>query len=983
MTPQEFISKWQRVTLSERSACQQHFLDLCDLLKQPKPAAADPEGAWYTFERGLKDNEGDQGWADVWMKNHFGWEYKGKHKDLSKAYQQLQRYREALENPPLLVVCDMDRFEIHTNFTGSVKNVHAFSLAELSEPKNLEVLRKAFTDPQSLRPGETTATITEKAAIELAGLSDGMRDRGIEPHKAAHFLMKLVFCMFAEDIALLVPPAQNQKPKKLFREVLQGSKDNPERLSKMLKELFKSMAKGGMFGTDDILYFNGGLFADAETITLTPEEIRILVRVNDFDWSDVEPSIFGTLFERTLDPSKRSQIGAHYTSREDIEMLLQPVMMAPLRREWSEVRNKADALFEKLRIKAMKLKKEQREQTKRKNSKEFRELSKLFEGFLHRLATVTVLDPACGSGNFLYVALHLLLDLEKEVISYAGPLGLGLFPQVRPTQLAGLEINEYAQQLAQVVIWIGFLQWMHHNGFQPPQNPVLDPIDSIRRTDAIIDRSNSEKPVEPDWPDATFIVGNPPFLHGSKMRAELGDAYVEDLFPLYSGRVAGFADLCCYWFEKSYAQIKAGKAERAGLLATQGIRGGASREVLQRIVTNGGIFFAESDREWLLDGASVHVSMIGFDDGTEKNRILNGKAVSEIHSNLDAGADVTRAKRLKGQNSLWCYGSQEKADFGINSELSESMLANPNATGRPNSDVLRPSLGGKKILQRNSDAWVIDFADERDIEIASQYEEPFEHVRKTVFQQRCNHPEPRQQKFWWLHARPSPEYRKAIASGERCLVTPASSKHRIFVWIDSAILVDHAAIVFTVADDSFFGVLQSRIHEVWARAPGNGTQVRERESGFRYTPKSCFETFPFPVLSESLKETISKCASDLNWKRNAWLNPPEWTRPDMLTFVGSIDGPWRNYIANHDERGLGEVQYPRLVPKTDEFAGKLAKRTLTSLYNERPTWLDLAHKKLDEAVFAAYGWDPGISDDELLTKLLQLNLERAAAEEAE
>ena len=132
MTPQEFISKWQRVTLSERSACQQHFLDLCDLLKQPKPAAADPEGAWYTFERGLKDNEGDQGWADVWMKNHFGWEYKGKHKDLSKAYQQLQRYREALENPPLLVVCDMDRFEIHTNFTGSVKNVHAFSLAEPS-----------------------------------------------------------------------------------------------------------------------------------------------------------------------------------------------------------------------------------------------------------------------------------------------------------------------------------------------------------------------------------------------------------------------------------------------------------------------------------------------------------------------------------------------------------------------------------------------------------------------------------------------------------------------------------------------------------------------------------------------------------------------------------------------------------------------------------------------------------------------------------
>lgn len=526
MTPQEFVRKWQRANLSERSAAQQHFLDLCDLLGQPKPAAADPEGAWYTFERGVNKSEGGKGWADVWMKEHFAWEYKGKHKDLGAAYQQLQRYREDLENPPLLVVCDMDRFEVHTNFTNTPKQIHAFNLDGLADPQNLDVLRKLFTDPQALKPRQSTKDITEEIAKQFGKLADGMRDRNIPAPTAAHFLMKLMFCMFAEDIDLL--------PGKLFSKVLSSSKSDSKALARKLENLFQAMASGGEFGADTILHFNGGLFADANVVELSWEEIQVLVATNERDWSNVEPSIFGTLFERTLDPAKRSQIGAHYTSKEDIVTLLEPVVMAPLRREWEQVKIDCDALWLKVQEGA-------RRGTRRsaKDPKARQDHDKRLDDFLHRLATVQVLDPACGSGNFLYVAINLLLDLEKQVITYGSHRDVGRFPHVRPTQLAGIEINPYAQQLAQVVIWIGYLQWMHHNGFVAPNNPVLEPIENIRQMDAIIDLSDPENPKEPEWPEAEFIVGNPPFLGDKKMRGELGDVYVGALRNFYEHRFTG------------------------------------------------------------------------------------------------------------------------------------------------------------------------------------------------------------------------------------------------------------------------------------------------------------------------------------------------------------------------------------------------------------------------------------------------------------
>lgn len=582
MTPQQFIDKWKRIDLSERSACQSHFLDLCDLLGQPKPTDVDPTGEWYTFEKGVDKDAGGQGFADVWRRGFFGWEYKKKRRNLAEAYRQLSQYREALANPPLMIVCDLNRFEVHTNFTGTVKEVHAFDLDGLADPKNLAKLRAAFTDPDQLKPGRTQKQLTEEVVGAFAEIADGLRGRGVEPHSAGRFLMKLMFCMFAEDIDLL--------PKDLFLKTVTNSRYEPKKLTRLLADLFKAMAHpDGMFGADAIPWINGGLFADADAIDLDPTEIRHLADAATYDWSGIEPSIFGTLFERILNPDKRSQLGAHYTSREDIETLLEPVMMAPLRREWDAVRAKADAAWDKVLTARAELKtpgiakekeKKLRDQLRRAEAA----FGKGVNDFLYRLAHVTVLDPACGSGNFLYVALHLLLTLEKDVVTYAAARGLPvLIPAVRPTQLRGIEVNPYAQELAQVVIWIGFLQWMKFNGFVAPSDPVLDPMKNIENRDAILDLSDPVDPKEPVWPDAEFIVGNPPFLGGKMLRTNLGDDYVDAMFGIWGDRVRPEADLCVYWFEKARAMIDAGRVKRAGLLATQGIRGGANRETLSRI----------------------------------------------------------------------------------------------------------------------------------------------------------------------------------------------------------------------------------------------------------------------------------------------------------------------------------------------------------------------------------------------------------------
>ena len=1298
LTPSGFVAKWSKVTLSERAASQEHFLDLCRLLGQPTPAEHDATGAEYTFEKGVavsgpasRGTLGERGFADVWWRGKFALEYKrkGKYHDLGEAYRQLCQYREALENPPLLIVSDIAQTEIHTNFTGTKKVVHCIPLADLALPENLDKLRRVFTAPESFKPTLTTEHVTRQIAEQFGQIALGLRERGHDPQDAAHFLMKCMFCLFAEDVGLL--------PKDLFKTLLERGRRAPQRLTGLLRDLFAKMSSGGDFGADEIAYFNGGLFDETGALELTEAEITSMHAAAEQDWSAVEPAIFGTLFERSLDPSKRAQIGAHYTSREDIMLVIEPVILRPLRREWHQVQADVAEQLERRR-------KAKTTATKRKADEAIR---KRIMGFQEKLATVRILDPACGSGNFLYVAIQQLLDLEKEVITFAarGEVAEGLLPQVRPTQLHGIEINPYAAELAQVVIWIGYLQWMRDNGFNVPRDPILEPLRTIECRDAILDllpaprrapeprhscradtkhsrradlhrggtylltwttygtwlpgdergfvsrvpddqgshvihnlpgepydgdepavrkaadarrqgapvkldraaaevcadalrevcekynvtihagaimathvhlvvtsdeaegprllnlfkgvssrrlgqrfgrqpsgswwtasgsrrllregdaienavnyvrnqpsllvafecaprdippsrdihvardtpggagsarhecrgsgadecrgsgadegrgsgvdecrgSGNSARPAA--WPAADFIVGNPPFL-GSKLFRQQGldDAYIEAMYSAFD--LPNSSDLCCYWFELARRAIERNPGTRVGLLATQGIRGGANRTALERIKQTGDIFMAWSDREWILDGAAVHVSIVGFDAAIEPARVLNGVESTEINSDLTHGANLGTAGVLPENAQLAYMGTTKGGTFDINTGDARDLLARPNSNGRTTADVVRPWINGSDVTQRTRAMWIIDFGCDRPLESASGYDEALRLVEQRVLPKRRHNRRQAYAERWWIHVEPRPALRDALRSLDRFVVTTRVAKHRIFRWYSAPTLPDSATFAFARSDDYFFGVLHSSVHELWARR--QGTQLREAESGFRYTPTTCFETFPLPwapgaepvVATDPSCDTppnsgaspngdalpsrdihvardtpgepdtarhecrgsgawrrISEAARALDEQRERWLNPPEW----IAEIAARID-------AEDDFADVARVsgeEARRLIRQSaiDAAAAKdpqLKKRTLTNLYNERPTWLRLEHERLDRAVLAAYAavdpagkWDEdwaevwvetgageplpadharaerrGQVDQLVLANLLRLNLER-------
>jgi hypothetical protein len=964
MTILEFIAKWRRVDLKERSASQEHFLDLCAVFEHPTPAAADPTGESFCFEKGAAKSGGAgvppaQGFADVWKRGAFGIEYKGKHKDLTAAYDQLLRYRSALENPPLLLVCDLDRIVIHTNFTGTVEVTYAIPLESLGEPRNIEIMRAVFHSPEALRPGRTSTAVTQDAARQIAEIADILRKRGNDPAAVAHFLDRIVFCLFAEDAGLL--------PDKVFSRILEKSGGDSARFVRFLEQLFETMATGGDFGLETIRHFNGSLFDDHNVLELSADDVKRFATTAALDWSAVDPSIFGTLFERGLDPAKRSQLGAHFTSRDDIELVVDAVMMSVLRGEWNETR----AVIESLLTTGKKsgtgvppvvhgqdahATKPMTPAAKRKAQGE---ASSILHRFLDRLHHVKVLDPACGSGNFLYVALLRLKDLEKEVILYGSDNGLGAFlPLIGPWQLYGIEINPYAHDLAQMTVWIGWLQWIRANGFGFPADPVLRSLsENIRLMDAILDSGTGVPPVahgqdahattpgEPEWPAVDFIIGNPPFLGGNRIRQELGGEYVDRLFALYDGRVPAFADLCCYWFEKARAQIAAGKCKRAGLLATQGIRGGANREVLKRIKDSGDIFWAESDRAWVLDGANVRVSMVAFDNGSETSHVLDGREVSAINPNLTSCVDITTARTLPDNRGICFMGPSAKAPFDIDAETAAMILTDKgNPNGKPNADVVRPVISAVDICQSPRGKWTIDFA-LMPMEEAAQYEKPFEYVRANVMPVR----ETRRDDYrgmWWQYARPRPEMRVALQNLSRYIATPGVSKHRLFVWVAPEVLCNQGTLVFARDDDAFFGILHSRIHEVWARA--QGTQLREAESGCRYTPTTSFETFPFPACGTGERGTGV---------------PPVSRGQDAHDTFAAIAEAARDLVEKRD----------RWLAPEGMSAAERKKRTLTNLYNARPTWLADCHARLDAAVAAAYGWPADLPAAAILERLLALN----------
>ena len=978
----DFYAKWgaggTAASLNERQAAQSHFLDLCDLLGVSKPGSSRQDGeSDYIFEQDTLLLGEARGYADVFKRGHFAWENKAPGKDLDKALKQLLGYSLALSNPPLLVVCDRATIRIHTQFTGHPSVVHTVQIHELAQPEKRALLKKLWDNPESFRPKATTRDITEVAAKSFATLAARLRSRGCvldknsnivsgtpvnSPEVVAHFLTQCLFCFFADDVDLL--------PQRLFEGLVKNTRITPAKLSDGLVNLFTAMQQGGLYGNDDIPWFNGGLFKTIAVPQLDILDVTELRNAAALNWTAIDVSIFGTLFERGLDPKKRSQLGAHYTDPATIARIIDPVIRRPLLQKWEQ------SSFEIRRLVAL---------SKAKNDKNHKLAKAEFVRWLEDLRAYRILDPACGSGNFLFLALKVLKDIEHASHLEAAKLGLDREADLvtGPHNMLGLELNEYAAELARVTVWIGELQWRLTHGYEFKTNPVLEPLDCIECRDALL--QFTPEPVEANWPKASVVVGNPPFLGTKKMWAELGVEYSEQLRKVYGDRIPGFSDLVCYWFEKARQQIVLNGLGAAGLVATNSIRGGANRIVLERISKDARIYEAWSDEAWVNDGAAVRVSLIAFAGKTYlEPAILNGVAVSKINADLTSETSVFEATKLQ-ENIDCCFIATVKAGpFEFDAMQARYMLTQPNVNGLSNGLVVKRWINGIDVVRRMQDQWLVDFGLDMTEADAAQYELPYEQVRRLVLPVRQKTRAIRERTLWWLMARPIPAMRKAIANLPRQLVTVNVAKHRLFAWMPTSLLADHALSVIARADDTTFGILHSRFHEIWSLRMGTSLEDRPR-----YTPTTCFETFPFPAgltpqdtASQQTRrlasgavvpdvpikeaEAIAEAAHKLTTLRDNWLNPPDWTQrmPEVVPL------------------GMTTSPYPdRIVPKPGHEK-ELSERTLTKLYNARPAWLSTAHAALDQAVATAYGWTdytPEMPDETILQRLLALNVERSGA----
>jgi hypothetical protein len=950
LTPQQFVQFWQRSDVTERANYQTHFNQVCELVGHPKPGDGEIEVQLFGFEKALKKEDGRQGYADVWYRGHFAIEYKSPDKDLARAYNQLKQYREQLHNPYILMVCDFQRWEIYSNFPDADNWKRVFTQDDLLDPNSelLRILKAAFFNPLSLDPKRTKDQVTEETAKSLYSVAQALEEQSLlKPEVAltaeqrAIFLTRLMFSLFAEDIGIL--PIEEASQLGAFSFIVQKSRKNADLFATEIRRLFHAMEVGEETLVAQIPYFNGALFKDIDIEYLPPTAIERLYEACRLNWSNINPTIFGTLFERWLDPGKRTQLGAHYTSQSDIELIVLPVLMQPLLKNWADLAPQITAALQRY----------QKAQTSQAKSEAKSYLAALRQQALTPVRSIKVIDPACGSGNFLYVALRHLLDLEKVIVNDpAWAILEAEWPQVHPKQVYGIEKDPIAHALASIVVWIGYLQWRIENGYpvrNDPDRPILEDLEGqILCMDAIMTPDG----LEPEWQPADVVIGNPPFIGGNSVRDELGDAYINRLFELYRGRIPPFADLVCYWFEKARAYIQQGQVKRAGLLATNSIRGGVNREVLKRIKQTGDIFMAWSDRKWELPGASVRISMIGFDDGSQTNKLLDNQSVTAIHPDLTSDVDLTIAEVLAENNHISFMGPSPKGQFDIPESLAKTFIASDSR----NAQVVRPVVSGIDLVGVNRRKWTIDFGLREEID-AAKYRLPFEYVLKFVYPVRSRNRRPAYAKNWWQYAEARPGMRAVLQGKTRFIATPALSKHRIFVWCSPEVLANQGCLVYARDDDYFFGVLHSRLHEVWSLRMGTSLEDRPR-----YTPTTTFDTFPFPVtphpdpahLPASVL-VIAQAAHQLHEERHAWLNPS--------------DAP---------ESVLRKRTLTHLYNALNVFRGQEKVKTTTEAANFAPR-LDQLHRSLDEAVCRAYGWEIALLDDKeaLLRELLSLNLARA------
>jgi hypothetical protein len=1037
-----FIERWQQSAAAERANYALFLSELCDLLDvpRPQPHTASEQHNAYVFEKPVPTPHGTTGFIDLYKRGCFVLEAKqGSDKAggaaatfseaalqqhqrrkagtavrgtmawdtaMEKARQQAQSYARNLPadeirdgRPPLLLIVDVgNSIALYSEFTRTgghyipFPDPHSYrlSLDDLHDANIRALLRQVWLDPMSLDPSRRAARVTREIADRLAKLARSL-ENAYDPETVAHFLMRCLFTMFAEDVGLL--------PKRSFAHLLADIRQAPESFQPMMEHLWGTMNTGGfsVILRQPIPQFNGGLFAEPSAIPLNPDQIQLLAEAAQADWRDVEPAIFGTLLERALSPQDRHKLGAHYTPRAYVERLVKPTVIEPLRAEWEGVQVAAAQLAERGQI-----------------DKAIAEVAT----FHRRLASVKILDPACGSGNFLYVTLEHLKRLEGEILNTLRELGQGQMMlavesvMVTPRQLLGIEVNPRAAAIAELVLWIGFLQWhIRTRGEARPPEPILKNEHNIECRDAVLawdgveplltgdgqpvtrwdGRTVKRHPITgedvPDetarvpayrylnprpatWPQADFIVGNPPFIGTSLMRLALGDGYTETIRQTYPA-VPESADYVMYWWHKAAELTRQNQVQRFGFITTNSLRQTFNRRVLQHHLAAANplaLTFAIPDHPWVdsADGAAVRIAMTVAQPGEANGRLQ--KVISEkyadeyeaevqlierqgkIQADLTIGANVVEAKPLQANQNLSSRGMQLIGSGFIVTQEEAKTLGFGRIPGLENH--IRKYRHGRDLTATPRGVMVIDLFGLSEEEVREKFPEVYQWVLERVKPERDQNRDKKTRESWWLHGRPREELRDALQGLNRYIATVETAKHRFFILLDESILPDNRLVNFAFEDAYFLGVLSSRVHVTWTLAAGGTLEDRPI-----YNKTRCFETFPFPDATPSQQTTIRALAEqlDAHRKRQQTLHP-------TLTLTDLY-----NVLEKARQQSAG--QHFSFSAKEKQ----IYEQGLVAI-------LQQLHDDLDAAVFAAYGWPATLTDEEILERLVALNSQRTLEE---
>jgi hypothetical protein len=996
---QALAGKWAGVPAGERANYQMYLTELAEALDVPRPQ---PRGSGYEFEYGISEVNANGSttprFIDLYRHGHFVLEAKNEDREESSdilmlgAFGQARRYANWVDGgaPPYLMALDVAKtLIVWDRWSGRFGDFHAgrrINLATLHQrPDDIALLRDIWTDPSARDPRGKAERVTKAIATRLADLARSLEDRGQDPEEVARFLIRCVFTMFAEDVGLL--------PDEPFRRAVEDiGLDNPDEFGDTIEELWRAMDEGGRFGLRRYLRFNGHFFKERKSLPLTRDDLLILRDAARAYWADVEPTIMGTLLTRALDPEERHRLGAEYTPRAYVERLVRPTVEEPIRERWTRVQVQVAQLLSKSGKSAAKLKKDEREALD------------ALRDFHTWLRGLRFLDPACGSGNFLYVTMDLVKGIELEVIraieSITGTLELSI-DEVNPSQFFGIEVKAWAREIAELTLWIGFHQWWRrtHGHIQPPE-PVLRDTGTLELRDAVLawdDARDDPRRARPDptprivhpvtgnlvpdpavrlpyieyhgarqaeWPGADFIVGNPPYMGQARQREAFGDGYVDALRAAYP-EVPDSADYVMYWWHRAAQAVAEGQTMRAGLITTESITQAQNRRVMSSAAERGArVLWAVPDHAWCdgATGAEVRVTMTviakdppqatlveveytRYISGQTPPSIVSEKTVPRLNLDLTVHADVASAGSvpLLANEGLSSPGYKlHGAGFILPADEAERLLsAHPRHV-----EVIKAYRNGKDLTARPRGVSVIDFGTRSEVE-AREYPVLFDLVRSRVKPERDANARSSYRDYWWRYGEPRRELRRALQGLPRYVATVETAKHSFFVFLDAAVAPDNMLVCIAVADAFALGVLSSGIHRTWALAAGGALEDKPR-----YNKTRCFDPFPFPNPSTDLKDRISLVSETLDHHRRDSI-----ARDDRVTMTGMYNVLQK--LRSGDP----------LTPRERAVHDSAACGVLNDL-----------HVELDRLVAEAYGWPWPMERDELLERLVALHDERVEEE---